>query len=103
MPQNVKDLCVSSYRDIAPRIETSGSNGFTYQGVRIVPIWKNDGMDLKFSYQGHTVVVKNYTKAEFDCCYLSLEDCSDDVHQDVGDEDEEDGVGEMVTHKEGCG
>lgn len=72
MPQNVKDLCVSSYRDIAPRIETSGSNGFTYQGVRIVPIWKNDGMDLKFSYQGHTVVVKNYTKAEFDAIFKSI-------------------------------
>ena len=66
MPQKIKDLCVSSYEDIAPRIEKSGSNGFTYEGVKIVPIKSASGMDLKFSGQGHSLVVKNYTKAEFD-------------------------------------
>ena len=66
MPQKIKDLCVSSYEDIAPRIEKSGSNGFTYEGVKIVPIKTASGMDLKFSCQGHSLVVKNYTKAEFD-------------------------------------
>ena len=66
MPQKIKDLCVSSYEDIALRIEKSGSNGFTYEGVKIVPIKTAGGMDLKFSCQGHSLVVKNYTKAEFD-------------------------------------
>lgn len=66
MPQKIKDLCVSSYEDIATRIEKSGSNGFTYEGVKIVPIKSASGMDLKFSCQGHSLVVKNYTKAEFD-------------------------------------
>ena len=66
MSQKIKDLCVSSYEDIAPRIEKSGSNGFTYEGVKIVPIKTASGMDLKFSCQGHSLVVKNYTKAEFD-------------------------------------
>ena len=66
IPQKIKDLCVSSYEDIAPRIEKSGSNGFTYEGVKIVPIKSASGMDLKFSCQGHSLVVKNYTKAEFD-------------------------------------
>lgn len=66
MPQKVKKLCVASYNDIAPRIETLGSKGFTYAGVRITPIKKVGGVDLKFSYNGHTVVVKNYTKSEFD-------------------------------------
>lgn len=66
MPQKIKDLCVSSYEEIAPRIEKSGSNGFTYEGVKIVPIKTASGMDLKFSCQGHSLVVKNYTKAEFD-------------------------------------
>ena len=66
MPQKIKDLCISSYEDIAPRIEKSGSNGFTYEGVKILPIKTTDGTDLKFSCQGHTVVVENYTKAEFD-------------------------------------
>ena len=69
MPQKIKDLCVSSYEDIAPRIEKSGSNGFTYEGVKIVPIRTTDGTDLKFSCQGHTVVVENYTKAEFDAIF----------------------------------
>ena len=66
MPQKVKKLCVASFNDIAPRIEKSGSRGFTYAGVRITPIKKAGGIDLKFSYNGHTVVVKNYTKSEFD-------------------------------------
>ena len=66
MPQKIKDLCVSSYEDIAPRIEKSGSNGFTYEGVKIVPIKTASGMDLKFSCQGHSLVVEIYTKAEFD-------------------------------------
>ena len=66
MPQKIKDLCVSSYEDIAPRIEKSGSNGFTYEGVKIVPLKTASGTNLKFSCQGHSLVVKNYTKAEFD-------------------------------------
>ena len=64
MPQRVKDLCTASYKDIAPRIEKS--KPFTYQGVRITPVVTEDGTDLKFSCNGHTVVVENYTKAEFD-------------------------------------
>ena len=66
MPQKIKDLCVSGYEDIAPRIEKSGSNGFTYEGVKIVPIKTAGGTNLKFSCQGHSLVVENYTKAEFD-------------------------------------
>ena len=66
MPQNVKDLCVASYKNIAPRIETSGNKGFSYSKVKITPIKTACGVDLKFSYGGHTVVVKNYTKSEFD-------------------------------------
>ena len=69
MPQKIKELCTASYKDIAPRIEKSGSNGFTYEGVKIVPIKTIDGTDLKFSCQGHTVVVENYTKAEFDAIF----------------------------------
>lgn len=65
MPQRVKDLCVASYKDIAPRIEKSGK-GFTYEGVAITPIRTANGTDLKFSCGAHTVLVKNYTKAEFD-------------------------------------
>ena len=65
MPQKVKELCTSSYKDIAPRIERSGSR-FTYQGVTITPIKTSNGMDLKFSYGGYTIHVKNYTRQEFD-------------------------------------
>jgi hypothetical protein len=65
MPQKVQDLCVASYMDIAPRIERSGSS-FTYQGVTIIPIKTSNGTDLKFSYGGHTILVKNYTRQEFD-------------------------------------
>ena len=65
IPQRIKELCVASYKDIAPRIEKS-SKSFTYEGVAITPIKTANGTDLKFSCGGHTVVVKNYTKAEFD-------------------------------------
>ena len=65
MPQKIKDLCVESYKDIASRIEKS-DKGFTYEGVAITPIRTANSTDLKFSCGGHTVLVKNYTKAEFD-------------------------------------
>ena len=67
MPQKVKDMCTASYKDIAPRIEKS--KPFTYQGVRITPIITEDGTDLKFSCNGHTVVVEDYKKAEFDAIF----------------------------------
>lgn len=67
MPQKVKDLCVASYKDIAPRIEKS--KAFTYQGVRITPIQTEEGTDLKFSCNGHTVVVENYSRGEFDAIF----------------------------------
>ena len=67
MPQKVKDMCTASYKDIAPRIEKS--KPFTYQGVRITPIVTENGTDLKFCCNGHTVVVENYTKAEFDAIF----------------------------------
>ena len=67
MPQKVKDLCVASYKDIAPRIEKS--KAFTYQGVRITPIQTAEGTDLKFSCNGHTVVVENYSRREFDAIF----------------------------------
>ena len=66
MPQNVKDLCAENYKAVASKIEKSGSKGFTYSSVRITPIKKANGVDLKFSYKGNTLVVKNYTKSEFD-------------------------------------
>lgn len=69
MPQKVKNLCIASYEEIATRIEKSGSNGFTYEGVKIVPIKTADGIDLKFICQGHSLVVKNYTKAEFNAIF----------------------------------
>ena len=65
MPQRVKELCVDSYADISSRIERSGKS-FTYAGVKITPIKSNGKTNLKFSYDGHSVVVENYTKAEFD-------------------------------------
>ena len=67
MPQRVKELCTASYMDIAPRIEKS--KPFTYQGVKISPVVTEDGTDLKFSCNGHTVLVENYTKAEFDAIF----------------------------------
>lgn len=65
MPERVKELCVDSYSDISARIEKSG-RGLTYAGVKIKPIFTENGTDLQFSYGGHKVVVENYTKAEFD-------------------------------------
>ena len=67
MPQRVKDLCTASYKDIAPRIDKS--KPFTYQGVRITPVVTEEGTDLKFSCNGHTILVENYTKAEFDAIF----------------------------------
>lgn len=70
MPKKVKELCVASYKDIAPRLEKSGSKGFSYEGVKITPIRTSEGTNLKFSYVGHSVVVKNYTKSEFDDIFV---------------------------------
>lgn len=69
MPQKVKDLCVASYKDIVPRIDASGFKGFTYEGVAIRPIKTDDGVDLKFTCGGHTIVVENYTSSEFDSIF----------------------------------
>lgn len=69
MPQKVKDLCVASYKDIAPRIDASGFKGFTYEGVAIRPIKTDDGVNLKFSCGGHIIVVENYTRSEFDSIF----------------------------------
>ena len=69
MPQKVKDLCVASYRDVAPRIEAAGTKTFTYQGVTIRPIKTDDGVDLKFTCGGHTILVENYTRSEFDSIF----------------------------------
>ena len=66
MPEKVKALCVSSYKAIAPRIESSVGKRFTYEGVAIIPVATADGVNLKFSCGGHQLVVENYTKAEFD-------------------------------------
>lgn len=70
MPQKVKDLCLASYKDIAPRIDVYGSKGFTYEGVAIRAIkTDDDGVNLKFSCGGHTIVVENYTRSEFDSIF----------------------------------
>ena len=69
MPQKVKDLCVASYKDVAPRIETAGTKGFIYQCVAIRPIKTDDGVNLKFSCGGHSIVVENYTRSEFDSIF----------------------------------
>ena len=66
MPQKVKKLCLGSYKSIAPRVEKSTGKRFAYEGVTITPIKTADGINLKFSYGGHTVIVENYTKAEVD-------------------------------------
>ena len=66
MPQKIKQLCVSSYKTIAPRVERSVGKRFTFEGVAITPIQTTDGINLKFSCGGHTLVVEDYTKAEFD-------------------------------------
>lgn len=69
MPQKVKDLCVASYKDVAPRIDASGFKGFTHEGVAIRPIKTDDGVNLKFSCGGHIIVVENYTRSEFDSIF----------------------------------
>ena len=69
MPQKVKDLCTGSYRDIAPKVEKSTGKTFYYEGIAITPIKTADGTDLKFTCGGHSVVVKNYNKAEFDAVF----------------------------------
>ena len=69
MPQKVKDLCVASYKDVAPRIDAAGTKAFTYQGVSIRPIKTDDGVDLKFTCGGHTILVENYTRSEFDSIF----------------------------------
>ena len=69
MPQKVKDLCMASYKDIAPRIDASASKGFTYEGVAIRTIKTDDGVNLKFTCGGHTIVVENYTRSEFDSIF----------------------------------
>lgn len=69
MPQKVKDLCVASYKDVAPRIEAAGTKAFTYQGVTIRPIKTDDGVDLKFTCGGHTILVENYMRSEFDSIF----------------------------------
>ena len=66
MPQKVKKLCVSSYKSIAPQIEKSVGKRFVFEGVAITPVKTATGINLEFSYGGHTLVVENYTKAEFD-------------------------------------
>ncbi|MBQ8366096.1 MAG: hypothetical protein IJX41_09485 [Bacteroidaceae bacterium] len=66
MPQKVKELCLSSYKSIAPRVEKSAGKHFVYEGVTITPVKTASSINLKFSYKGHSLVVKNYTKAEFD-------------------------------------
>ena len=69
MPQKVKDLCVESYRNVSARIEKNGNRSFKYAGVHITPIKTTNGTDINFTYQGHSIVVKNYTKAEFDSIF----------------------------------
>ena len=69
MPQRVKELCTASYQDIAPRIEKNPGRTFYYQGVAITPVKTANGTDLKFSCGGHSVVVKNYTRAETDVIF----------------------------------
>jgi hypothetical protein len=66
MPQKVKKLCVSSYKSIAPRIEKSVGKRFVFEGVAITPVKTATGINLEFSYGVHSLVVENYTKAEFD-------------------------------------
>ena len=66
MPQKVKQLCASSYKSIAPRIEKSIGKRFVFEGVTITPVKTATGINLEFSYGGHSLVVENYTKAEFD-------------------------------------
>ena len=66
MPQKVKSLCRESYKQIATQVEESNGESISYEGVTITPIRTANGIDLQFSYGGHTLVLKNYTKTEFD-------------------------------------
>ena len=66
MPDKVKSLCVEEYEKVAPKIEECNDESFTYAGVKITPITTDNGTDLKFTYKGHTAMVKNYSKAELD-------------------------------------
>lgn len=66
MPDKVKSLCVEEYEKVAPKIEECNDECFTYAGVKITPTTTDNGTDLKFTYKGHTAVVKNYSKAELD-------------------------------------
>lgn len=68
MPNEVQTMCRESYADISSRIETTGK-GLTYAGVRITPIATDEGTDLELSYDGHSLLVENYTKAEFDAIF----------------------------------
>lgn len=69
MPLSVKNLCTASYRDIAPNVEKNIGKSFAYCGVKISPIKTENGIDLKFQAGGHSLVVKNYTQAEFDTIF----------------------------------
>jgi hypothetical protein len=66
MPDKVKSLCIEEYEKVAPKIEECNGESFTYAGVKITPITTDNGTDLKFTYKGHTAMVKNYSKAELD-------------------------------------
>lgn len=66
MPEKVKELCLSSYKSIATRIEKSAGKRFVYEGVTITPVKTAGSINLEFSYKGHSLVVNKYTKAEFD-------------------------------------
>lgn len=68
MPNEVQTMCRESYADISSRIETTGKS-LTYAGVRITPITTDEGTDLELSYDGHSLLVENYSKAEFDAIF----------------------------------
>ena len=65
MPAEVKEMCKDSYAHISARLERS-DKAFTYAGGRISPIRSAESTDLRFTYGKHSVVVKNYTRSEFD-------------------------------------
>lgn len=65
LPDEVRTMCIDSYAHISSRIEQTGK-GLRYAGVRVTPITTENGTDLKFSYGDYSVLVENYTKAEFD-------------------------------------
>ena len=49
----------------------------------------------------HALSITRWVLGVYVLRLLALKDGADDVHQDVGEEDEEDGMREVVTHKEG--